>query len=91
MVDDYNHHMGSVDIADQLQSKFSTQQRGVKPWRALFYWLLDTTIINAFLISEYQCKAKLRLDEKDKVRSAHRTFRESLVTVLLSNLQKPIP
>ena len=24
MVDDYNHHIGGVDIADQLQSKFVT-------------------------------------------------------------------
>ena len=89
MVDDYNHYMGGVDIANQLRSKFSTQQRGVKPWRPLFYWLLDTTIINAFLISENQRKAKLKLDEKDKVRSAHRTFRESLVTALLLDIRIP--
>jgi hypothetical protein len=36
-IDDYNHHMGGVDIADQLRAGFSTQQRGVKPWRPLFY------------------------------------------------------
>jgi hypothetical protein len=36
-IDDYNHHMGGVDIADQLWAGFSTQQRGVKPWRPLFY------------------------------------------------------
>jgi hypothetical protein len=39
-IDDYNHYMGGVDIADQLQAGFSTQQHGVKPWRPLFYWLL---------------------------------------------------
>jgi hypothetical protein len=37
-IDDYNHHMGGVDIANQLRAGFSTQQRGVKPWRPLFYW-----------------------------------------------------
>ena len=89
MVDDYNHYMGGVDIADQLRSKFSTQQRGLKPWRPLFYWLLDTTIINAYLISEHERKAKLRLDEKDNIRSAHRIFREALVTVLLQDLKPP--
>jgi hypothetical protein len=88
MIDDYNHHIGRVDIADQLQSKFSTQQRGVKPWRALFYWLLDTTVINAFLISEHQRRSKLLLDTKDKIRSTHCIFRESLVTVLLLDLQQ---
>jgi hypothetical protein len=30
-INDYNHHMGGVDIADQLRAGFSTQQRGVKP------------------------------------------------------------
>jgi hypothetical protein len=29
-IDDYNYHIGGVDIADQLQAGFSTQQRGVK-------------------------------------------------------------
>ena len=70
-IDDYNHHMGGVNIADQLRASFSTQQRGVKPWKPLFYWLLDTTIINAFCISEHQRKAKLAVGAKDKVQSAH--------------------
>jgi Transposase IS4 len=86
-IDDYNHYMGRVDIADQLRAGFSTQQRGVKSWRPLFYWLLDTTIINAFRISEHQRKAKLG-NAKDKVRSAHRAFRESLVLELLKD---PLP
>jgi hypothetical protein len=52
-INDYNNHMGGVDIADQLRAGFSTQQRGMKPWRPLFYWLLDSTIINAFRLSEH--------------------------------------
>ena len=82
-INDYNYHMGRVDIADQLRTGFSTQQRGVKPWRPLFYWLLDSTIINAFRLSEHQRKAKLT--RKDKVRSAHRAFYESLVKELLKD------
>jgi hypothetical protein len=90
MTDDYNHYMGGVDIADQLRAKFSTQQRGVKPWRALFYWLLDTATINAFCIFEHQRKARLGL-KKDKARSTHRAFQESLVIGLLGlDLPKPI-
>ena len=52
-IDDYNHYIGGVDIADQLRAGFSTQQRGVKPWRPLFYWLLDSIIINAFRLLEH--------------------------------------
>jgi hypothetical protein len=79
--------MGGVDIADQLRAGFSTQQRGVKPWRPLFYWLLDSTIINAFQLSENQRKARiiqLGSDKKDK-KSLHRAFREALVSELLKN------
>ena len=86
-IDDYNYYMGGVDIADQLRAKFSTQQRRVKPWRPLFYWLLDSTIINAFRLSEHQRKSKLG-SGIDKVRSTHRAFREALVSELLKN---PVP
>src|SRR5439155_11182356 len=89
-IDDYNHYMGGVDIADQLRAGFSTQQRGLKPWRPLFYWLLDTTIINAFHLSEYKRKAKLG-SGKDKVRSAHQAFREALVSELLKNPLPKVP
>ena len=86
-IDDYNYYMGGVDIADKLRAKFSTQQRGVKPWRPLFYWLLDSTIINAFRLSEHQRKSKLG-SGIDKMHSAHRAFREALVSELLKN---PVP
>jgi hypothetical protein len=87
MIDDYNHFMGGVDIADQLRAHFSTQLRGVKTWRPLFYWLLDTTIVNAYLLFEHQRKAKLV--GKDKARSLHRTFREALVSTLLLDPKLP--
>jgi hypothetical protein len=83
-IDDYNYYIGGVDIADQLRTGFSTQQRGVKPWRPLFYWLLDTAIINAFRISEHQRKVKLG-STKDRVCSAHQAFREALVSGLLKD------
>jgi hypothetical protein len=83
-INDYNHYIGGVDIANQLRAGFSTQQRGLKPWRPLFYWLLDTTIINAFRLSEHQRKAALG-SAKDKVQSAHRAFCEALVLELLKD------
>ena len=83
-IDDYNHFIGGVDIANQLRASFSMQQRGVKPWRPLFYWLLDSTIINAFCISKHLRKASLR-EAKDKVHSTHYAFRKSLVFDLLKD------
>jgi hypothetical protein len=83
-INNYNHYISRVDIADQLRAGFSTQQYGVKPWRPLFYWLLDTAIINAFCLSEHQRKAKLA-GAKDKVCSIYRAFRKALVLELLKD------
>jgi hypothetical protein len=61
MIDDYNYHMGGVDIADQLRSYYSTQLAVRRTWMPLFFWLLDTAIINCFII----CKElKLCVDHK---------------------------
>ena len=50
VVDDYNHHMNGVDVADQLRSYYNTQQIVRRNWMPLFFWLLDTAIINAYRI-----------------------------------------
>lgn len=61
MIDDYNKHRGGVGIANQLRSNLSTQlprdpewdfkQLPSPPeWLPLFYYLLDTTIVNSYLI-----------------------------------------
>ena len=64
MVDDYNHFMNGVDIADQLRAKFNTQQRTARTWMPLFYQLLDTTIVNAYILFEYWKKAKPGLKKR---------------------------
>lgn len=48
---DYNDFMGGVDIADQRRSYYSTQLRVCRNWLPIFFWLLDTTIINSHLIA----------------------------------------
>jgi hypothetical protein len=50
MVDDYNHFMNGVDIADQLRAKFTTEQRTHRSWLPLFYFCLNTAIINAYIV-----------------------------------------
>ena len=51
IIDDYNHNMNGVDVADQLRSYYNTQQTARRNWMPLFYWLLDTAIINAYRIA----------------------------------------
>jgi len=48
----YNDHMGGVDIADQRRSYYSTQLTVCRNWLAIFFWLLDTVIINSFIMVE---------------------------------------
>jgi hypothetical protein len=50
MVDDYNYFMNGIDIADQLQAKFITKQQTVWTWLPLFYFCLDTAVVNAYLL-----------------------------------------
>src|ERR1044071_4550014 len=46
VIDDYNHFMNGVDIADQLHGYYATQLPVRRTWMPLFFWLLDTAIIN---------------------------------------------
>jgi len=48
---DYNDNMGGVDIADQCRTYYATQLRVARNWMPLFFWLLDTTVINAYIIA----------------------------------------
>jgi len=50
-IDDYNHHMGGVDIvADQYWSYYDTQLISQRTWFPIFFWLLDTALINSFIM-----------------------------------------
>ena len=42
--------MGGVNIADQRRSYHSTQLTVCRNWLAIFFWLLDTTIINSYIL-----------------------------------------
>jgi len=68
VIDDYNHFMGGVDIADQLRGYYSTQLSVRRTWMPLFFWLLDTAIINSYLIFK-----------KKDVNIKHKDFRLELV------------
>src|SRR6266498_112357 len=50
VIDDYNYNMNGVDVADQLRSYYNTQQTVRRNWMPLFFWLLDTVIVNAYRI-----------------------------------------
>jgi len=70
-IDDYNYHMGGVDIADQLRSYYPTQHRSCRNWYPLFFWLLDTSLVNCYRIQR-------TMDPYRITRSQHYFFRSQV-------------
>jgi hypothetical protein len=49
-IDDYNYNMNGVDIVDQLRAEMTIYRITRRSWFLYWFWLLDTTIVNAFLL-----------------------------------------
>jgi hypothetical protein len=78
VIDDYNHHMNSIDLANQLRAWMTCSRPGIsKAWQPLWYWLLDICACNAYLIW------KTSHTELDLASSRlHRRFQEGLIQAL---------
>ena len=50
VVHTYNQHMNGVDIADQHSTYYSFLRKTVKWWRKLFFWLLETAVVNSYIL-----------------------------------------
>ncbi|RPB18258.1 hypothetical protein L211DRAFT_831819 [Terfezia boudieri ATCC MYA-4762] len=78
--------MGGVDIADQLRSYYKTQRTERRNWLPLFYWLLNLSIINSFIMYQtvqkdtesYTCNFTLPRTGQQLA------FRRHLVEILIS-------
>lgn len=81
LIDMYNHFMGGVDIADQRRSYWPTQLRVSRTWLPLFFWCLDTAIVNAFILYRI---VNITAGELAKTLLDHRQFRETLYLELLN-------
>jgi hypothetical protein len=55
-IDDYNHHMNGVDLANQFRGTYETHGTGRRNWLPMFYWFLDIAIVNAFRIQYLHAK-----------------------------------
>ena len=72
---EYNRHMGGVDLSDQLTSYHSFAHRTVKWWQRVFFHLIDTTIVNAYIFYKESTQSTRKL--------THVNFRVELALLLL--------
>lgn len=74
----YNKSMGGVDISDHYISSYAFTRKSLKWWRKVFFWLIETGIVNAFLLYNMN-------EGQGKVRQ--RKFRKELIKQLVGNLR----
>ena len=84
-IDMYNHFMNGVDVADQLRSYYNTQKSHWKSWKALWHFLLDTTITNAYLQAH---STPNRPWAEHWTHWTHRSFRTRLVNQLFDQSER---
>ena len=97
---DYNRGKTGVDVSDQLASYYSTRRKCVKWYQTLFCHLLDTAVVNAYLVHRQLggtrsslrfrrdlCKSLCSLDQPDLQHRARK--RSAEVEHVLVNTAKP--
>ncbi len=56
VVEDYNQYMLGVDKLDQLASYYSFLHKSVKWWRKVFFWCVEVTVVNSYIIHKEQAQ-----------------------------------
>lgn len=79
-IDEYNHFMNQVDQADQLRSYNSCIRPITKGWKALFFFLFQTMLVNAYLLSFHS--------ESPSKFTKSTTFRSALYQSLLQKSER---
>ncbi|XP_052233143.1 piggyBac transposable element-derived protein 4-like [Dreissena polymorpha] len=75
--------MGGVDLHDQLRAKYPSGRNSKKWWRYLFWFLLDSAIVNSFVLyNEWSTR------ETKKRRYTHLDLRRELLKELIGGYRK---
>lgn len=76
VVDLYNHNMNGVDIADQHSVYYAFQRKTRKWWRKVFFWLVETTVVNSYVIYK---ESVLAIGDQPR---SHLTYRRTVLETL---------
>ena len=79
LIIDYNKQMGGVDRADQLCTSYNFARKSVKWWRKLFFWLLETAIVNSYILFNKQRSRGEQL--------THLKYRRQLIMQLVGDVR----
>lgn len=79
-ISDYNKYMGGVDHFDHLQSTYSIINKSRKWWVKIFYFLLDSAIVNAYILYKFESK-----NHRNKKAMSQLLFRRKLADQLINN------
>jgi len=82
VVHTYNKHMNGVDIADQYSTYYCFLRKTVEWWRKLCFWLLETAVVNSFVLYK---------DITKPARQNHLAYRRSIVESLASRYLASAP
>lgn len=80
-VNSYNHNMNGVDISDQYSVSYPFTRKTIKWWRKVFFWLLDASITNSYILYK-------ELEQSPK---RHIAYRRSIVTALATQYISSAP
>lgn len=75
----YNQNMGGVDKFDQLLSYYSIAWKSRRWWFKIFYYLVDSAIVNAYILYQQTCSTR------NVKPLSHLKFRSLLADQLISN------
>ncbi|PMD16788.1 hypothetical protein NA56DRAFT_302562 [Hyaloscypha hepaticicola] len=84
LIDDYNYNMNGVDRFDRLRKDVRIKEVTRRSWLPYWFWLLDTALINAYILWKGEVEKKVigRANEHLRKQSV---FRESIITSLLES------
>jgi hypothetical protein len=46
-INDYNHYMNGVDLANQYRSSYEVHLKGYRNWLPLLYFFINAAVVNA--------------------------------------------
>jgi hypothetical protein len=81
----YTTYMNGVDRADQLRSSYSIARRAAKWWKYIFWFLIDISIINAFIMMKESTNHAMTTKSGRKKDRCHLDFRQKLTKQIIGN------